>query len=76
MLLSTAGIGKKTVCNLEGLKVKQLITREQLAEIYLDWVSNYLTVEKFAEHAGLYVNEAEQLLEVCKQCHNIRHPES
>ena len=36
-----------------------MITRERLAEEYYDHVNNYLTLEKFAEHRGLTVAEAE-----------------
>ena len=53
---------------------QQLTTREKLADIYLDWVNNYLTIELFAEHAGLYIDEAKDLLDVCKRCANIEHP--
>ena len=52
------------------------MTREKLSNLYLDWVNNYLTIEKFAEHNGLYVNEAKTLLIVAKQCFENNHPES
>ena len=29
------------------------MTREQLAAVWLDYLNNYLTVDKFAEHCGL-----------------------
>jgi hypothetical protein len=51
------------------------MTREKLAAVYLDWVNNYLTIEKFAEHKGLYVDEAKILLSVAKQCFEKDHPE-
>lgn len=37
---------------------------ETIAEIYLDFFNNYLTVEKFAEHNLLSVEHAKQLLEI------------
>jgi hypothetical protein len=52
------------------------MTREKLAAVYLDWVNNYLTIEKFAEHKGLYIDEAKTLLSVAKQCFEKDHPES
>lgn len=52
------------------------MSRESLSEIYLDWVNNYLTIEKFAEHKGLYVEEAKTLLSVAKQCFEKIHPEA
>lgn len=52
-----------------------MITRETLSTLYLDWVNNYLTIEKFAEHHGLYVQEAEDLIKLAKQCFEVNHPE-
>ena len=43
---------------------------------YLDFVNNYLTIEKFAEHHGLYVNEAQTLINLGKQINNRPHPEA
>ena len=34
-------------------------TEETLAKIYLDWVNNFLTVERYAEYYG--IDEAEAL---------------
>ena len=54
-----------------------MITREMLAEEYYDSVNNnYLTLEKFAEHRGLTVAEAEALLQLARQCALEPHPES
>lgn len=53
-----------------------MISRETLAREYLDYVNNYLTIEKFAEHRGLRVNEAELFIEVCKQSFELNHPEA
>jgi len=52
-----------------------MITREQLFEDYLDWVNNYLTIEKFAEHRGLTVIEAGVLITLAKSCFEDNHPE-
>lgn len=35
-----------------------------LADLYLDYFNNYLTVEKFAEHNGMEVADAKALLEI------------
>jgi hypothetical protein len=53
-----------------------MITRENLQSLYLDWVNNYLTIDKFAEHHGLTTKEAELLLIVAKSCHENPHPEA
>lgn len=42
--------------------------KETLQEAYLDWVNNFLTDEKFAEHYGLTHEEA---LAVIRLGHNI-----
>jgi len=54
---------------------ESIMTREQLAAIYLDWRNNFLTVAGFAEHYGLYDNEAEMLINLARQCFENNHPE-
>jgi hypothetical protein len=53
----------------------EAICRETLASLYTNYINNYLTVEAFAEHRGLYVDEAVRLLAIAKECHEVRHPE-
>lgn len=50
--------------------------RELLAALYLDYRNNYLTIEKFAEHNGLYVEEAQDLLKIARHCLEYPHPEA
>lgn len=50
--------------------------REQLANIYIDWLNNYITIPKFAEHHGLTEVEAEMLLYAAKSAHTNPHPEA
>lgn len=50
--------------------------RETLAAIYLDYVNNYLTSAKFAEHNGLTESEALHLIFVARSCHDHPHPEA
>lgn len=52
------------------------MTRETLAAIYLDWVNNYLTIEKFSEHKGLTPAEGLQLVTLAQSCFENHHPES
>ena len=42
---------------------------ETLQEIYLDYTNNYLTQEKFAEHNGLSLTQANTLLKLAKEVH-------
>ena len=53
-----------------------MITREQLFKEYTDWVNNYLTIGKFAEHRGLTVLEAQSLILLAQSCFENNHPES
>ena len=51
-------------------KIKYI--RDYLADIYLDWVNDFLTVERFAEYYGLDEEDAKQLLKLSKKCHEQR----
>lgn len=51
-------------------------TRDELIAIYLDWVNNYLTLDKFAEHRGLTRTEAEYLIDLGKLVNSHDHPEA
>lgn len=53
-----------------------MINRESLFKLYLLWVNDYLTIEKFAEHHGLFVNEAQILVDLAQSCFENNHPES
>lgn len=39
------------------------LTDEQRGELYLDWVNNFLTVERFAEYYGLDVDYAQHFID-------------
>jgi uncharacterized protein (DUF433 family) len=45
---------------------------EQLADLYLEWVNNYLTVEKFAEHYQLTEEDALNILNYGRRYHAKR----
>jgi hypothetical protein len=51
-------------------KIKYL--RDYLADLYLDWVNNFLTIERFAEYYGLDEDDAKDLLALSKKCHEQR----
>lgn len=38
--------------------------RTELKELYLDWKNNWLTVDKFAEHHGLYSDDMDNLIDL------------
>lgn len=43
--------------------------KDTLVAFYLDWVNNYLTIEKMAEHNQLTENETTQLIEMGRKYH-------
>ena len=51
---------------------KIIYLRDTLADLYLDWINNFLTIEKFAEYYGLDENDANDLLKLSKKCHEQR----
>jgi hypothetical protein len=53
-------------CNKEHT-VNILNIKEQLVQMYLDWVNNYLTVEVFAEHYGLSVPTAQAMIDLGRE---------
>ena len=42
---------------------------KQLQAFYLDWVNNYLTVDKIAEHNEITVEDAELFIELGRSYH-------
>lgn len=42
-----------------------MIHKMTLEEIYLDWINNFLSTEKFAEHYELEIKDAHKLIDVC-----------
>jgi len=50
--------------------------REFMHKIYLEWVNDFLTIERFAEFHGLYVDEAEALIKTARLMFEREHPEA
>lgn len=50
--------------------------RDYLIECYLDFFNNYITVEKWAEHNGMTIPDAVELLALAKSVTNKQHPEA
>lgn len=50
--------------------------RETLSAQYVDFLNDYLTVAKFAEHKGLTEDQARQLIELGKSIYYSKHPEA
>lgn len=43
--------------------------RQQLADLYLEWVNDWITVECFAEYYGLTEEQAKTVIELGRQIH-------
>jgi hypothetical protein len=52
------------------------MNRTALAEVWREYLNDYLSLEKFAEHKGLTAQEAEWLLKVAQSAHENPHPEA
>ncbi len=52
--------------------LKTIYLRDTLADLYLEFVNNFLTVEIFSEYYGLDEEDAKQLLVLAKKCHEQR----
>lgn len=52
------------------------MTREQLTNLYMVWVNDFLTIGGFADYFGLTDNEAEMLLAVARSAYENPHPEA
>lgn len=50
--------------------------RKTMHEIYLSWINDFLTIERFAEHHGLYVDEAQALVDLAQLIFERQHPEA
>jgi hypothetical protein len=52
--------------------LKVIYLRDTLADLYLDWVNNFLTIGRFSEYYGLDEEDARELLKLAKKCHEQR----
>jgi len=48
---------------------KIIYLRDYLADLYLDWANNFLTIAVFAEYYGLDEDDARDLLKLAKKSH-------
>lgn len=52
-----------------------MLVRETLETIYLDWVNNFLTLDKYAEFNGIDVHQATKLIDLAREVYNSNHPD-
>ncbi len=50
--------------------------REILSAQYIEFLNDYLTVAKFAEHKGITEDQARQLIELGKSIYYSKHTEA
>jgi len=50
--------------------------RDKLSNIYIDYLNNYLSYERYAECNGLYISEAKVLITLAREVYNTNHPEA
>ena len=51
------------------------MTRHQLKLVYIDWQNNFGTVQAFADHYDLYLDEAMDLLDLARRVVYAEPPE-
>ena len=51
------------------------MSREQLIAVWQDWKKNFLTIGGFADHYGLYDDEADELINLARRAADRPHPE-
>lgn len=50
------------------------MVRDQLINVYLDWINNFLTIGGFADYYGLTDMQAETLINLARDVYNSQHP--
>lgn len=57
------------------MSILNTTARETLIAIYLDWVNDYLTTEKFAACNDLTDDQACRLINLAREVFNSAHPD-
>lgn len=61
-----------TPYNLRTVKPKKPSMRTQIEQLYLDYVNNFLTVERFAEYHSITSNKAHKIIDLGRTIHSNR----
>jgi hypothetical protein len=54
----------------------KLYGRTALESLYLDWVNNFVSMERFAEWHGLTLEQAREVIDIASKIFNSPHPEA
>ena len=46
--------------------------RTRLADLFLDYFNNFLTIERFAEYYGTTLEKAQRIIDIGRKCHEKR----
>lgn len=66
-----------SLVTLQSKLYRETVTmRDTLINTYLDYVNNYLSVAKYAEHNGLTNDQALELLSIARKVFQSTHPEA
>lgn len=59
---------------MKGVNMSEKIIniREELREVYLDWVNNFVTIPAFADFYGLSEEESKKVIDLGKKIHERR----
>ena len=47
------------------------MTLDKFTEMYLDWINNFLTVERFAEYYEISLEQAQEIIDMGRKIDNI-----
>ena len=47
---------------------KRLLGYKSYEDLYLDWINNFVTIQKFASYHGIMREEAEELVNRGREC--------
>lgn len=50
------------------------MSREELIKVYLDWLNNFISIERYAECYGYHLYEAQCLINLAKHVFHATHP--
>ena len=51
---------------------KMINIREELIDVYLDWMNNFVTIPAFADYYGLSEEESKKVIDLGKKIHERR----
>lgn len=50
--------------------------KDYLIALYLEWLNNFASLSKFAEHHGLTISQANELIKIARVVFDSNHPDN